>query len=40
MNMGTIVVAPLGKIAELAVRHRCREMGGVGGAQAVGDGER
>lgn len=24
--MGTIVVAPLGKIAELAVRHRCREM--------------
>ena len=26
MTMGTIVVAPLGKIAELAVRHRCREM--------------
>lgn len=24
--MGTIAVAPLGKIAELAVRHRCREM--------------
>lgn len=24
--MATIVVAPLGKIAELAVRHRCREM--------------
>lgn len=24
--MGTIIVAPLGKIAELAVRHRCREM--------------
>jgi len=24
--MDTIVVAPLGKIAELAVRHRCREM--------------
>ena len=24
--MGTIVVAPLSKIAELAVRHRCREM--------------
>lgn len=24
--MGTIVVAPLGRIAELAVRHRCREM--------------
>jgi predicted protein tyrosine phosphatase len=24
--MGTIVVAPLGKIAELAVRHRCRDM--------------
>lgn len=24
--MGTIVVAPLGKIAELAIRHRCREM--------------
>ena len=24
--MGLIVVAPLGKIAELAVRHRCREM--------------
>ena len=24
--MGTIVVAPLAKIAELAVRHRCREM--------------
>ena len=26
MTMGTIVVAPLGKIAELAIRHRCREM--------------
>jgi predicted protein tyrosine phosphatase len=24
--MATLVVAPLGKIAELAVRHRCREM--------------
>jgi predicted protein tyrosine phosphatase len=24
--MGTIVVAPIGKIAELAVRHRCRDM--------------
>lgn len=24
--MGTIVVSPLGQIAELAVRHRCREM--------------
>ena len=24
--MGMIVVAPLGKIAELAIRHRCREM--------------
>ncbi|MCP8895737.1 tyrosine phosphatase family protein [Shinella daejeonensis] len=24
--MATIVVSPLGKIAELAVRHRCREM--------------
>ena len=26
MSMGSIVVAPLGKVAELAVRHRCREM--------------
>lgn len=26
MSMGTIVVAPLEKIAELAVRHGCREM--------------
>ena len=26
MTMGMIVVAPLGRIAELAVRHRCREM--------------